>query len=312
MGKRRQAVRVKSSGPGHRERLLDLLSAAWRPFVTWVLPSVVLLTLCVGGLYLCRSYVVASEKYRVVAPKLALPEPKPQWWEKGFEKQINRACAFAEGASILEKSLLQQIADGYQRCPWVKQVRWVKKQFPNRVEASILIRWPRAAVALGARRGLRYYLVGEDAVRLPKTYQHWPQPGLNVPFITGTGAAPPPPGRPWPERSVLHAIEIVGVLKSSNVIKNSVNITAVDVSNYEGRLDRTKSEFLVLAENNCVIEWGRAPGTDKPGELPVEEKIAKFERFLAEGNPTSNRTLDLRFAGRVVVSRRYGTNGDNG
>ena len=308
---RRQAVRVRPSGPGPGGRALGLLSAGWRPFLVWVLPSVVLVAVSVGGLYVCRSYVTASPKYLVVAPKLALPEPVPQWWEKEFEAQINRSCAFASGASALDDSLLEKIASAYKKCPWVAKVFWVKKRFPNKVEASIDIRWPRAAVKVATPRGRAYVLVGDDGVRLPKAYGHWPQPGLNVPFISGTRAAPPKSGEKWAEQSVTDAIEIVRLLKSKAVIRNAVNITEVDVSNYRGRISAAKSEFLVRAENNCVIEWGRAPDTDRPGELPVEEKLDKFVRYLSEENPTSNRTLDLRFAGRVVVSRRYGTNGDS-
>jgi len=266
---------------------------------------------CVGGIHLCRSYVERSAKYRVCAPKLALPQPTPRWWRSEFNDQINQACSFANGVSIFDDSLLGEIAKGYGRCPWVKRVQWVRKQFPNRVEANIVIRWPRAAVAVNTGRGIVYYLVGGDGVRLPKEYRTWPQPGLNVPFITGVRVGPPRRGEPWAQDAVKEAIAIVETLRASDIINRGVNITAVDVSNYGGRINGARSEFLVLAENNCVIEWGRALSTDRPGELSVREKIAKFERFLAERNPTSNRTLDLRFAGRVVVSRRNHTDGDS-
>jgi len=314
MSNRRRGGRIKSTGPGFGRRAAGVFTLAGRPFLVWVLPAVVLVALCAGGLYLCRSHVVASGAYTVMAPKIHLPKDQkatPLWWEKEFEDQINRTCAFADGASALDGDLLTKIAAAYQQSPWVKRVLWVRKRFPNRIEASIDIRWPRAAVAFRTPRGPRYYLVGEDGIRLPKIYDAWPQKDLNVPFITGSRVQPPTPGEPWGEGSVAAAIEIVELLKASDIIRRGVNITAVGVGNYLGRESRTKSEFVVFAERNCVIEWGRAPSTDRPGELPVKEKIAKLERFLSEQNPTSNRTLDLRFKGRVVVSRRYDADGDN-
>jgi len=172
-------------------------------------------------------------------------------------------------------------------------------------------RRPAAAVAVNMPRGIVYCLVGEDGVRLPKTYTRWPLPSLAVPLLTGVCAAPPSPGEAWAEKSVTDAVQIVRKLQASDVIRRGVNITAVDVSNFTGRINRTRSEFRVLAENNCVIDWGRAPGTTAPGELPAEEKVAKLERFLRDRHPTSNRTLDLRFAGRVLVRRRLGRNGDS-
>lgn len=310
MSNRRRAVRVKSTGPGLGARAVGLLALAWTPFLVWVLPAAVLAGLCLGGLYLCRAHVASSEQYQITAPVIHIPN-KPLWWEQEFQDQIDRACAFANGASTFDDELLEKVAAAYLQCPWVNRVYWVKKHFPNQIRASIDIRWPAAAVAFGPANSRRYYLVGRDGIRLPKAYATWPQAGLNVPFIVGTRSAPPLPGEPWGEGAVTAAIEIVERLKASGVIRKSINITAVSVGNYLGRLSRDKSEFVVYAENNCVIEWGRAPSTNRPGELPVKEKIAKLERFLSEQNPTNNRTLDVRFKGRVVVSRRYGTNGDS-
>jgi len=309
MRQRRRAVKLKSSGPGVVGRLARAASAAWRPFLVWVVPSVSLVAICVGGLHFCRRHVMTSPEYRVAAPKVS--RPNAPWWEKAFGEEIDKSCAFAGGASILDDELLEKIAAGYARCPWVKEVTSLDKQFPNRVAAEISVRWPAAAVEVMTSRGRRYVLVGDDGVRLPKTYATWPQRGLDVPFIVGVRAAAPDAGEAWRDRSVTDAIAIVRLLRQSEVVRGAINITAVDVSNSGGRISNARSEFLVLAENNCVIEWGRAPGTSQPGELPGEEKIRKFESFLAESNQTSNRTLDLRFAGRVV-SRRIGTDGDNG
>ena len=73
-----------------------------------------------------------------------------------------------------------------------------------------------------------------------------------------------------------------------------------------------ETEFGLFAERHCLIKWGRAPGTDLPGELSVADKVRKFERYLREGNPVSNRIIDIRFPGRAVATRRRGTDGDNG
>jgi len=310
MGYRRKAVKVRSAGPGVRARLLGALRLLRRPVLTWVLPTIALAAICALGLRWSRYHVLASPRYRVAAPRIALREPLPAWWDKEIEEQINQSCAFANGMSIFDDSLLAKIAEGYRACPWVKQVQWVKKEFPRRVEASVLLRWPAAAVARRTSAGTAYFLVGEDGVRLPKTYGNWPS-GLNIPFIQGSVARLPRPGERWSDKSITDAIKIVRLLQSSDVVRKAITITGVDVSNSDGR-DPTRSPFRVLAENNCEIQWGRAPDTDKPGELPVEEKIKKLERFILRGNPTSNRELSIRFPGAAVVVRRLITDGDNG
>ena len=315
MGSRRQAVKIRRTGPSLGERARAALRVVWRPLVIWVLPTAVLITACWAGLRACRSYVAGAPGYHVVAPKIGTPDPRPDWWGMA-EDQINAACAstLTDETSILDESVLERIAEGYGRCPWIKDVQWVRKQFPNRVEANLLVRWPAAAVRIETDAGFTYCLVGEDGVRLPKSYHDfdWPPPGLDVPYITGVAAPVPEPGEPWGEASVADAIAIVAGLRESEIIKEAVHITEVDVSNHGGRARPTESEFLVHAEGNCVIEWGRAPDTNRPGELTVRKKIEKLERYLADGNPIRNRTLGLRFAGRRVVRRRHAAHGDSG
>jgi len=307
-------VRLKSTGPGLRGRAAGVFAVVWRPLLLWVIPAAALIGLCAGGLYLCRVHVETSPAYRVVAPKLPSPDrwPRPVWWEKKFEQDINATAAFADGASVLDDELLRKVAAAYGRCPWVRRVKSVQKRFPNRIEVAFDLRRPGAVVAVPTHRThLGYILVGADGVRLPRIYDSWPPADWRVPIISGVRVVPPQPGEPWGGGSVAAALEVVRLLQTSDTIHRGINVTAVSVSNYGGREDRARSEIVVFAEGNCVIEWGRAPSSDSPGELPVEEKIAKFERFLSEGNPTKNRKLSLRFAGRVVVSRRNDGNGDS-
>jgi len=311
MASRRKAVKIKPTGPGAGQRLMGLARVAWRPCLIWVLPAAALLAACLIGLNLSRAYVTASPKYHVTAPKLEMPSPAPLWWEQAFEDQINQSCDVANGMSILDDSLLESIAAGYLRCPWVKRVRWVKKRFPGRISASIDLREPAAAVAYNIGNGQRaYYLVADDGVRLPKIYRHWRPRGLSVPFITGVGVNPPRPGQPWSEASVADAIAIVALLERSELIRTAVNITEVDVSNYRGRQRTTESEFVLFAERNCRIIWGRAPNTVKPGELSVARKIERLEEHLRRGDPVHNRILNLRYPGPVVADRRYGPHAD--
>ncbi len=306
---RRQAVRVRTSRRGFARRLAEVLSVTWRPFVFWVLPAVVLIAACAIGLRASQSCVRHSPEYRITAPRIMAPSPTPPWWNKGVEDQINDSAAFAAGESILDDTILSRIADGYRKCPWVKTVRSVKKHFPNRIDVDLTLRTPAAAVACNTRQGILYCLVGDDGVRLPRVYAQWPMPGLRIPLITGARGAPGRPGEPWREASVAEAIQIVQFIRSSAAVSKAVSIKEVNVSNYHGRDDPAKSEFVLVAENNFVIWWGRAPGTDRPGELKVQDKLANFEQFLTADSPTSGKELDLRFP--RYVSRRPGSDGDN-
>jgi hypothetical protein len=313
MGRKRQAVRIKT-GPELSARLLSVVSIAWQPVVIWVLPALVLVAACSIGLYVSRSHVIGSPNFRVAASRVNLvnlPNPAPAWWDRSFADQVSHSAAFAAGSSMLDDALLPRIADAARQCPWVRTVQSVQKRYPNQIEVSVVLRMPAAAVVCSDGRGNTLYLLAdEEGVRIPKTCAQWPTPGLKVPCIIGVAAPPPQPGEAWRESSIAEAIQIARSIQSSSVISRSLTVVMVDVTNYAGRRDRGQSEFLLLADNNCVIEWGRAPGTSRPGELPVAEKLSKLERFIKEGKLAGNQMLGVRFAGPVVVSRRYNTDGD--
>jgi len=309
MGYKRQAVKVRPPGSDSDRPLFGLLRRARRPFLVWILPPALMLALCLAGLHFCRSYVEDSGRCCVGEPRLLLPEGLPPEWKKALEKEISPYAAFAKGDRTLDDSLLQKIADGYRRCPWVKDVAWIKRQFPGEIVAKIELRYPGAVVEVKAGRRTAYYLVGRDGVRLPRVYKRWPVPGLNVPCITGVQVGPPLPGELWREKSITDSIQIVGLMKTSEIIKNAVRIRNVDVTNFGGRVDRNESEFLLSDRNDCVFEWGRAPDTAKPGERPVEAKLAEMERVIVEGKLARGRRIPLRFARRPSLSRRRRTDG---
>jgi hypothetical protein len=312
MASRRKAVKVRSAGPGRRARLAALGRAIWPPILKWVLPSLALVAVCVAGLLWSRNAVATSTRHRVIAPEHDLAQMGVNDWGADIAKEIDRCVAFADGRSILDETLPQEVANAYHRSPWVKQVHSVQKRYPNQLHARLDLRRPAAAVTFRSSLGTRYYLVGDDGVCLPRSYTTWPaRLSKRIPVVRGVRGAPPPAGQRWNDPAVLSALRVVAVLKSSPVITRRFHFVEVDVRNFGGRRDPKLSEINVITQNNCVIEWGRAPGSDAPGELPVPEKIAKLERFLKDPeNPTENRTLNLRFAGPVVVSRRYGRNGE--
>jgi hypothetical protein len=300
MAARRKAVKVRSTGPGLRERLTGMGQVMWRPAVLWVLPTLALIGICVAGLAWARNEVATSPKYRVVAPKLDLSGLAEDWWEPAFTAEINRRAAFANGASILDDALPEKVAAAYRTCAWVKKVHWVEKRYPHQLRARIDLRMPAAAVKFTSSLGTRYYLVGDDGVRLPKSYATWSGVRPKVPVIEGVNAVPPAAGQVWRETSVVDAIRVITKLESNATVASTFTFASVDVSNYQGRRDRNRSEFTVITANKCKIEWGRAPGSDKPGELSVDEKIAKLERFLKDtDSSTDNQTLALRFPGRM-------------
>lgn len=309
MARKRKAVKVKSTR-SRSSRVLTWLAAARGPFLRWIAPPVALAALVVFGLSYARSYVSRSPRYQVDRPELVLPDGLPGFWRRTLIREIGR-YARVDGRSVLDRSMLADLARQYERSPWVQEVAWVQTEFPNRVRAQIRVRYPAAALVYEVGGTEVYYLVGTDGVRLPRVYRGGLPETVDVPSIRGVQVSPPRPGRPWPSPAVTGAIEIIRQLRSSKIVRKALEVRAVDASNYGGE-QATRSEFRVACNHNCDVDWGRAPGTRAVGELPVEKKVAKLERHILRGDPVRNRVLSVRFPGRIVVSRKLEWHGNNG
>ncbi len=44
--------------------------------------------------------------------------------------------------------------------------------------------------------------------------------------------------------------------------------------------------YAVITKSGTTVFWGRAPGTDLPGEVPAAEKVAQLRRYAAQNNGT--------------------------
>jgi hypothetical protein len=44
--------------------------------------------------------------------------------------------------------------------------------------------------------------------------------------------------------------------------------------------------YALITTSGTRIDWGRAPGTDVPGEVPAADKLAQLKRFHAQNGGT--------------------------
>lgn len=296
---------VKMKGPGVLERAGGVMSVCYRPLLMWVLPITLVIGLCAIGAYKCKQSASSSRRYAIAAPQIFTPQKPPMWWDKSIEAEINSHCNKFAGRNIFDPNLAEEVGKAFSESAWVQQVKIVKKHYPNKMDAQIALRVPAAAVvAPNGRGGATYCLVSEDGVRLPKTYGAWPQRGMNVPLISGVTGLHPLVGGKWANPAVEEAIKIHHMLASNQRIRSAIRVAVIDVGNFEGKRDRTQSEITLYGEDGCRIDWGRATTTERPGEIPAKDKIAKLEKYLMDGNMTGKVTIDLRFAGSVVITRR--------
>ena len=96
------------------------------------------------------------------------------------------------------------------------------------------------------------------------------------------------------------ATETIDVLVGNAHDTVSLDITAIDVTNINGRVDRRLSEIVLLTAHHTRILWGRPPGTRLPGELPPADKLRLLRLAAAKGMLNGPGEVDIRFPNQAI------------
>ncbi|MDI6733813.1 MAG: FtsQ-type POTRA domain-containing protein [Planctomycetota bacterium] len=230
---------------------------------------------------------------------------KPDWCSEGyFEQTIEDSMKFDGQTPLFDRNLINDLLRKYEQNPWVARVESIEKQFPNKLVIKLEVRRPVAMVEMKKLSGRSfYYLIDKQTVRLPGEYYHAPSLPMTLPVIVGVRNSPPLPGEKWQDKGLSDAIDVAVVLKEQQVL-SQLDITAIDISNINGRLNKRASEIVLLTKNHTQIEWGRPIKTDKSFELSPAEKIKNLYRALQVSPQLQGiKTVKIQFDRPYMVLR---------
>lgn len=290
MAKRRR----KTAGSSRRRRhkpgwVEEAFLALWPPLrsaLPWlVLGAAILATAAVGADRMRRN-VLRRARFRIDPASLRIEHTQPVG---------SVECRLAieprdlpERLSALEGGVASRIAQAYARDSWVEEVHRVTIGYPNRVNVDLVPRTPVAFVQVGSA----YYWVDRHGVCLPGEWHGNMPEGTGLVFITGAREPVPMAGQSWLDEGVRAGAETALILKDD---VRALGITAVDVSNINGRRNPHQSEIALLTNRYTRILWGRPPYTDRPGELAPEAKRRQLLEAARRGYLAGRGTVDVRF-----------------
>ncbi len=209
-------------------------------------------------------FSIDSEKFRVtLAPE----------WASGENQVVISLDESQRG--MLDEETTTWIGRAFQENPWVKEVLSVERVYPDQIRVRFDYRVPVAAVKTS--RG--WIVVDEDRVRLPGIWEKRPPCVLET-DIVGLHRAPEA-GMVWDDPALDAGMELARFAANEPVLA-SVQVAAIDVSNFDGRIDALRSEMALSTKSGCVIYWGRPPSTDKYGELTQDEKVQNLRLVLKD------------------------------
>lgn len=258
---------LKDSGLGERALEFCLAIASKRSTMhsLGIFTIVFIVLLVDRNLY---RYMMDVPEYGVSTKYLA-DKVLPDWSDAPGKKEYNYHFE-----NSFDEGLTQRLHDELKKDAWVKRIVAVGKSYPDTLRIQVERRRPLAAVSVNRF----YYLVDWDGVVLPGRYTSL-LPELELYQITGVAELPPKPGEKW-EGAVSQAVEVAGIMATNDLFAK-LGVKVIDVSNADGRADYRQSEITLWTESGVGILWGRAPSTDKFGEISAEEKISNLKKAIS-------------------------------
>lgn len=256
----------------------------------------------IGAPYVMHMLPELSQRaeYRLQKRNVHITQP-PHWVPHNLVEQVWKQAGFADELPLLEESLAQDLAEAFQLNPWVEEVVAVTKSFPAAVQVKLNYRRPIAMVQVKA--GM--YPVDGNGVLLPPG-EFSVSDTKQYPLIVNVHSTPQgPAGNSWGDKVVIDAAKLASVLAPHWKKFNLLSIACPRTSPEHGTLD--EGVFSLIVTGGTRIIWGHAPGTNHPGELPVEKKIGRLEKYIADygdfDRPHGPYLFDIRHFSEISRTR---------
>jgi hypothetical protein len=234
----------------------------------------------------------SRDEYRLTLDKIVIdPAPVAPIPAELFE-QVKKRAELPEKLSALDGQLPQRLAEAFALHPWIARVIEVRNEFPAAVKVTVEYRKPVALVQVPHG----YYAVDGDGILLPP--QDFTKADASE-YIVIKGITSTPQngaGHRWDDPALTAAAKLADLLApkwKQFQIASIITPRDVPVSS-----DMETLQFDLLTTNGTRILWGRAPGTQHPGELTPTQKLGRLNKYLAEfgsfDRPSGPYEIDIR------------------
>lgn len=221
-----------------------------------------------------RGRVLSSEDFWITYEKVDIT-PLPDWIHSDIRAQVFRDASLDRPLSIADDDLVERVRGAFALHPWVAKVERVQKFHPARVQVQLVYRRPVCMVEVAGE----LIPVDADGVALPREDFSSVETG-RYPRLTGVEGAPLGiAGTRWNDDRVLGGAEIAAALAEA---WEKMGLRRIVVKRVRGVGLHDAPSFDLLTRNGTTIPWGRGPSGDAPGEIPIKEKVARLEQYLAE------------------------------
>ena len=292
--------RGSAARPAWLSKSISFLRGPAGPFV-WTSLLMVLLfgAWCMAWLKV-GDRVLSSDEYVVGPQQVEMITPLPEWIHTDLRSDAFRNASMDGPLSIMDDQLTERIANAFSLNPWVAKVVRVTKQPPARVKVELVYRRPVCMVDLSGD----LLPVDVNGVLLPYRNNDFSSVEKSrYPRLVGIYTAPVGTvGECWGDLRVVGGAEIAAALAE---VWGELNLQKIVPSAPLATGVSEEPTYTLLTRGGTQVPWGRAPGTDAPGELPATDKVARLREYTEQhgslegaDGPQELHIFDLRVSSR--------------
>ena len=254
--------------------------------------------LAVLGLAVGLNFLRDRQLHQSVPPiTRVVLENQPDWMDEATATDI---CRLVSELAAQDPSDLDLPAKAAAR---LAQSIWVKRVAPagvvNNYHGTLTIRCEFRKPIAAVNTGVVLVRVDDQGLVLPGKLLLSGVPVGKYKTILGVTSEPPDPGQVWDSPDLLAAVELLSFIQNRPF---SREITAVNVSNYNGRQDLSKPHIVMFTDQRTVLNWGRAIGTEGRIEVDYQQKLRHLDGLFAE-HGSLNKLLYVDLTGRKLLGK---------
>jgi len=271
------------------------LRANWRALAPVISAAflVVFLVSVVAGLERLERRVAARPEQNP-ALRIELDVPADADWvdKEGWRPRILSSVQLPEERAFSDEGLLEDVARQVLSSGWVSQVQRVVRMSDGTIHVLCQYRRPIAMLlAEEPTTGKPAYVpIDRHGYRLPEMYTDISGCGSWI-QILGVKARLPEIGRQFEGDDARAGIRLAALIFQQSFHSQ---VAAVDVANYRGRVNRSKSHILIhpKAKKGESFHWGSAIG-EEIEEPSAPEKLRMLAKCFAPGSPQASIDLSV-------------------
>jgi hypothetical protein len=284
----------KSKSGGTLGRGVQVIRILWRPHNRGLVLTAIVVLVAVGlALYAWRRWgepATHSSEY-VVTPERILVTPQPTWIHTNVKGEVVRSLGGAR-LDLLDRELVEQVAEAFALHPWVAKVVRVEKRFPAQVNVDLEYRRPVIVVKIDAPGEQGLLFLDEESVLLPSA-DFAPSQAKGYLRIMAAGETPTSVyGTPWGSERILGAARVAAAWGNRWQALGLYWIVAARQSGGELMYE------LRTQDDQVRVVWGLSPGHESTEEASVLQKIKALEQYVHEKGPLdksgASAVIDLR------------------